>query len=338
MNKLIILAFFVCGFSTAHSQVNLTIQQYDNIKNEQKVLVEKNQNLQDSCRKMATILSQDFKKANDSISNLHKSYKEELKKLGTDKEKLIKELNAANKKVIDLQKSKIITERDSLQILVNKIKTDNSKLVDKINGKEKEIAIVKQQGEQKVLQEKENGKHEALANLVNTYKNKPFDYLIKFSSIESIQRDKLLIGDSVQIKLVLNDLLIYLNAREQLTKKFDAVQIKNTQRQLNQINQKSILIDKIKENVEKYQIFNKGLNEMLNEIIKIDKDFKGEGMDEETRKTKFNKIISEISSYIFNDNFNFTDYPYLSDIVLEIIKHKQPNTDADISDLLRKLQ
>jgi hypothetical protein len=338
MNKFIIIAFFVCGFSTAHSQVNLTIQQYDSITNEKNVLVEKNKNLQDSCKKMATNFSKDFKKANDSIANLHKSYQEELKTLVADKEKLSKELYSANKKVSDLQPEKISKERESLQNLVNITKTDNSKLVNKIDSIEKEIVIVSQQCEKKVLQEKENGKHEVLANLVNTYKNKPFDYLVKCSSIESIQRDILLVGDSMKVKLVLNDLLIYLNAKEQLTKKFDAVQIKNTQMQLNKIIQKSDLVNKIKETVEKYQEFNKGLKSMLNEIKEIDNKIpEGEGVGEDTRKTKFNLIYLEISSYIFNYNLNFTDYPYLSDIVLQTIKRKQPNIDADVTDLLNKL-
>jgi hypothetical protein len=337
MNKLIIIAFLVCGFLTANSQVNLTIQQYDSIKNELKVLVEKNQHLQDSLENLVSILLQDFKKANDSISDLHKSYKDELKKLVVEKEKLSKELVISVKKVADLQKNKIITERDSLQNLVYKKDKDNSKLVEKIKAKEVEIDSVKKQCEQKVLQEKENGKQEALENLVNTYKNKPFDQLIKFSSLESVQRDILLVGDNVQVKLGLNDLLIYLKAKEQLKKKFDADQIKNTQVQLNQITQKSSLINKLKEDIEKYQIFNKGLSEMLNEIIKMDINFTGEGLDEETRTKKLNKILSEVSSYIFNYNFNFTDYPYLSDIVLEIIKRKQPNTDAIVTDLLNKL-
>ncbi len=332
-----ILVFFICGFSTAHSQVNLTIQQYDSIKNEQKVLVEKNQNLQDSCRKLATILSQDFKKASDSITYLQKSYEDKLKKLVAEKEKLSKELIAADNIVIKLQNNRIITERDSLKNLVNKIKADNSKLFDKLTAINEENTFVKRQCEQKVLQEKEKCKYEALANLVNTYKNKPFDYLLKFSSIESVQHDLLLVGDSIQIKLVLNDLLIYLNAKEQLTKKYNADQIKNAQMQLNQINQKSKLIDKIKINIENYQKCNKGLNAMLNEIINIDKDFTGEGMDKETRKEKVYKIMSKISSYIFDFDINFTDYPYLSEIVLEIIKLKHPNADAKVTDLLNKL-
>ena len=47
--------------------------------------------------------------------------------------------------------------------------------------------------------------------------------------------------------------------------------------------------------------------------------------------------MAEISYYIFNYDFNFMDYPYLSVVVLEIIKRKAPNPDAKISDLLQQL-
>ena len=62
------------------------------------------------------------------------------------------------------------------------------------------------------------------------------------------------------------------------------------------------------------------------------------GMDDEIIKSKLNKILSELSTFIFGYNFNFVDYPYLTDIVLEIIKRKQPNPDADINDLLEKIE
>lgn len=337
MKKLIFFVVYFCGYTTAYSQVNLTIQQYDSLKKVQVVLAEKNQYLQDSILNFATRCTQDSKEANDSITNLHKSYKEELRKLVTEKEKLNKELNTANKKVADLQKNKIIIERDSLHYLVNRIKADNLKLNDKLLEKDNEITSVQKQGEQKAYQEKENGKREALANLVETYKNKPFDDLIKSSNKETIHRDIVLVGNNAEVKLVLNDLLKYFDAKEQLTKKFDAVQIMNTQTQLNQIKQKSILLDKLKKNVGNYQKFNDGLKVMLKKLNKIDEEIQGENMDEETRNTKITKIMSEISSYIFSYDSNFTDYPYLTDIVLEIIKSKQPNADADVTDLLRQL-
>ena len=53
---------------------------------------------------------------------------------------------------------------------------------------------------------------------------------------------------------------------------------------------------------------------------------------------KYKKILSEISTYIFEYDFNFVDYPYLSDIISQLIKLKRTNPDADINDLIKKLQ
>jgi hypothetical protein len=78
--------------------------------------------------------------------------------------------------------------------------------------------------------------------------------------------------------------------------------------------------------------------EAIEKIISIDKREVVASMEDEIQKQKFNKILSEISLYIFNYDFNFVDYPYLSDIVLEIMKRKQPNPDADITYLLAKLK
>lgn len=337
MKKILIIAILAICFLKINAQVNLSIQEYDSIKNEQKLLVEINMHLQDSIKNLVINSLHDSNKANDSIATLHKSYKKELKKQITENKKISKELSVANRKVDDLLKNKILVERDSLLILLAKTKSENLKFTALINEKENDIAISKQQCEQKILQEYENGKQQALSTLEETYKNKAFDDLIKATGKESVQRDKSLVGNNDELKLVLNDLLIYFNAKEQLSKRFDAVQIKNKQAQLDQIKQNSILVDKLKKDFAYYKIFNNGLIEMLNKIIKIDKEFIVDGMNEETIQLKQNLIFSEISYYIFNYDFNLSDYPYISNIVIEIFKRKQPNADADISDLLMRL-
>ena len=57
----------------------------------------------------------------------------------------------------------------------------------------------------------------------------------------------------------------------------------------------------------------------------------------EIQKNKLIMILDEISLFVFNYDFNLNSYPYLSDVVLEIFKRKQPNPDAEISDLMQKL-
>ena len=107
--------------------------------------------------------------------------------------------------------------------------------------------------------------------------------------------------------------------------------------QLNQTNKQSVSLDKLKYSVDKYQLFNNGLKETISKLVELDDNESVEGMHEDIQKQKFNKIMSHISKYIFDYDFNFIDYPYLSDIVIEIIKRKQPYVDTPITDLLQKL-
>jgi len=93
------------------------------------------------------------------------------------------------------------------------------------------------------------------------------------------------------------------------------------------------LLDGLKKNLKNYQAFTDGLKESIKKIIELDKNQAVSGMSEDIQKSKLN----EISQYIFDYDFNLIDYPYLSNIVLEIIKDKQSNPDADISDLLKNL-
>lgn len=232
------------------------------------------------------------------------------------------------------------------KLRVNKMLTDTllqqkndsiTLLTSFISEKEKQILSERQKNEQKIKDAKQSGKSDALAGIVHSYKHNQFDDLLNSSTRQSVDRDLQLVGDSTELKSILQDLEKYFNAKSMLEKKFDAVQIKNVQNQLNQIKRKSELLDKLKEVVSNYQIFNTGLKEMIKKIVALDKRVSVNGMGPEVEKMKRDNILSEISSYIFSYDFNFSDYPYLSNIMLEIIKRKQSNLDTELKDLLEKL-
>ncbi|MDR2384610.1 MAG: hypothetical protein LBD80_02945 [Tannerella sp.] len=177
---------------------------------------------------------------------------------------------------------------------------------------------------------------QALDDIINAYKQ-PFDELVKSSSKQSVPRDLRLIGDNTFIRQTLTDLEKYFNAKELLSKKYDDFSIPIAQKELGQIKQNYSALEKLKLTIDNYQTFNDGLKETVAKRMDLDSREQTEEMPVDIQKLKFNKILAELSSYIFNYDFNFMDYPYLSDIVLEIIKRKQPNVDADISDLFNKL-
>jgi hypothetical protein len=183
----------------------------------------------------------------------------------------------------------------------------------------------------------EEGKQVAFSNIIDGYRGKSFDDLIRSTTKWSVQRDLSLVGNKSEIKRVLSDLEKYFNAKALLEEKFNTRQIEDAKKQLQSIIQDSQLLDQLKENIEQYQNFTIGLKERIERIIALDNSEGVFSAGEDVKKQKHYKILSEISRYIFNYDFNFTDYPYLSHIVLEIFKRKQPNPDADVSDLLNKV-
>lgn len=242
-------------------------------------------------------------------------------------------INSLRSELLSLENFR--SQRKSMNALL-KIKSDSIVwLKTQISHKNDEIISAKQQGVKKSKEEFERGQTEALATIVKTYK-KPFNDLIKISSKESVQRDISIVGNNQDINHVLHDLKMYFSALELLSKKFDLTQIRNAQIQLNQIQHESTLLDKLKKNIDMYQRYNEGLREVLTRLIALDRLESVAGMNEEIRNKKFNKIMSELTAYFFNYDFNLQDYPYLTEIVLEIIKRKQPNPDYNITDLLNK--
>jgi FtsZ-binding cell division protein ZapB len=266
---------------------------------------------------------------------------------------LKKELAMASKTNEDMSfkcQSSLIQQKDTIKLLrkeVDELIEFKSKKqgfdnqlqtqTDAVASLNKQLSEEKQNSRQKASEERERGKGEALSLVVSTYKISRFDDLTHSSSKESVQRDKQLVGDNPEIKTTLDDLYKYFSAQELLSKKYDESRVKDAQLQLEQVTQKSAKLDKLKETLGNFQTFNEGMKETIKNIVDLDNRETVEGMSDEIRQKKFNKILAEISAYIFNYDFNFSDYPYLSDILLEIFKRKQPDADADITDLLENL-
>lgn len=206
-----------------------------------------------------------------------------------------------------------------------------------ISERDKQIIIEKQTAEQKAKEENEKGKNEILTIIINGYKSQSFDVLLKSSTKQIVEQDLHLCQGIPEVRQILSDMQKIFNAKELLYFKPEVSQIKSQQIELSQIKRESVVLGKLKEIISNYQTVNDGLKEAVERIIELDKREAVSGMSNEIRKRKLDKILPEFSSYIFNYDFNFSDYPYLSDIILEIIKRKQPNPDADISDLLKKL-
>jgi hypothetical protein len=142
----------------------------------------------------------------------------------------------------------------------------------------------------------------------------------------------------------LSDLQKYFSAKSLLAEKYNEQNLKNTVTQLGTVKQKYEAVSDLKKSIEGYKSKNDGLKDMITKINALNdvSDKKSiMAVDADSRLEKRNRINTIINAYIFDYDFNFADYPYLSKILVEIIKTKQRNTDAnankDMGYLLKEL-
>jgi len=308
MKKLLVIILFISSCNSAFTQQDQS--------NENKFLLEevKKQAIQiDSLKRVNASLEQAVM---EHQSNLKKS-QDSVKQLKTNLSAL--ENFRANKSNMELQLNQ---KRDSI-----------AQLTLALSEKEKKTISEAQKNTQLLKEAREQGKNDVLSKIVEKYKNKPFDELIVVSTKQSVQYDKLLIGNNKEVETILNDLEIFFNAKETLEKKYLPTSIKEALNQLSLIKKETEQVKKLKRALQLYETYNKGLKETIQSILVADKEKSVAGMPDHIQKKK----LYDINVYIFNYDFNFSEYPYLTEIMLELIKRKQPNPDADIADLLDKL-
>jgi hypothetical protein len=313
MKKTLLLPIFILSFFSVFAQQDVLLEKYMKQSIKQEFAI-------DSLKKVS-------KSENDNFSKQSKDYQSKLN-AKNDTIKILKlNLSKLEKYKSEMNKNEALFKQknDSIILLKNQIGILNKQ---KLDENQKYI--------QNLREENIKGKNEVKSKFIDYYKNKKFDELIVSTSKNSIQRDLLIIEDNND-KALLNDLIIFFEAKAVLEKKYNNEQLKITLFQLNQLKRQSEMLTSLAENIDNYQIFNNGLVECLLKINKIDNK-ETVGNDKDLKILKYNKILSEISIYIFEYGFNFVDYPYLSDILSQLIKRKKPNPDADINDLIKKLQ
>lgn len=321
MKKIIVLILIMFGFSTAYTQ--------DLIKEIQKLTL-----ANDSLQKQV------IKPLNDSILKLNSAQKiefsksqEKIKSLENDKIALNKKVETLEVSVAKLNKNKITAERDILQSKVDSLNTKSVEWLKIIDEKNVQIANDIDTTALKLIKEKEKGKQEALNQIIQTY-NKHLDELIINTALKSVERDMSIVGDKTVVQQKLLSLQKYFNSEQVLSDKLSEQKVKSTITQLKSIEQTELVL-KLIDKLSKYELCNDGLKSTIDKILEIDKNFVAN--DEYTQKTKLNDVLAEIAWYFRNYRFNFIDYPYLSEIVLEIIKLKQKDANTDIYNLKEKL-
>jgi hypothetical protein len=144
----------------------------------------------------------------------------------------------------------------------------------------------------------------------------------------------LLLGHRADSIKSLLDLKAYFLAEQVLEERYDEQKVKNAQKHVSSITQ-SDLSKVLNDRLDIYILCSDGLKVTITKIIELDKKFIAN--DDHTQEAKLKDVLNEFAWYFRNYRFNFTDYPYLSDIVLDLMKLKQKDANENIEHLLMKL-
>jgi hypothetical protein len=309
----------VCGFSAVHSQ-DLTMMEE---------LVLQKKSLQDQLRSVTDSVSRLVEARNAEVKTL----REQVREFGNDTAYLHKKIRNLGKKNADLHEELDKKNIEKLKTGLQQKADSIALLKQMIKGKDSEVAAAKQDGLNKAAEQYRAGQQNAYSGIGRSY-HRNFDDLIKSSTRLSIERDLTLVGSDTVARQKLHDLQKYFAAQHILSEQYSEQKVKNAQSQAESIEQSESvknLIDKL----GKYKLCSDALKITIGKILVIDRV--STANDDYTQNVKLQDILSELSWYFRNYSSDFTDYPYLSDIALDIMKRKQRDANTDIKDLLNKL-
>lgn len=235
----------------------------------------------------------------------------------------------------DLRKFK--EEKDNLNTQLIQ-KSDSISLMKLTLSKTNEQLATEKRNTQRLAgEEREKSKENLSKFIIEFYQSSPFDNLIDLSSLDFIRRDARLMTRASDLQPLSGNLDKFFAATKALQNKFDAERVNEALNELSKMPGESKKANKMRDLLGNYKTFSDGLRETITKLIALDKIESVANMPESVKKAKYNKVFSEISRYIFNYDLKFSDYPYLTGVISEIIKLKQPNPDADISGYSSKL-
>jgi len=303
MKNIYTLLVFMLGYGVLYSQENPN-----------------NSGSNNDCLKMVAEQGVTISKQKDTIKALAKvvlRLQKDSMDFHKENAKLKEEVASLDKKSLKNEninlKDSIVRLNDTMKRYKETLRTERSAQKERDNEKY-------QKGEQFIINK-----------IAETYSGNDFEQLIKMRQ-NPIGRDLDLIGSSNKN---LNDLNVFFSAKNVLNERYDKKRVDESRANLTKLPQTQSV--KVMDDALKYYVYCfEELKKVVVEIIEIDKHETAREY-EEIQKLKREKIIGRLADYIFNYRFSFEKYPYLANIVTEILDRKYSDPDADISDLLESL-
>lgn len=317
---------------------------------------------QDNCfdrLEQKTIEVTQLKQEKDSIvSALVKNHKEVMDSLSKENETLSKQLTDTNKVLLSLRKDieKQQKLRSNFEIdkgkfeqekieLKQEVETALNKVAErdsKIEQLETENTKIKKEKREQYTERFNKGRTEILDQIRNKYQGKSFDELIAKSNFEGVIFDiQLLSNNKTQPLQIMNDLKTYFEAQKQLVKKYNSQEIDKVLNSLKNIE----LTGKVKElilTLESYKSISDELTKAIEGIIDLDNRKSVYGQPKEILLKKYEEITGEFFSLLYleisKNNLSLSDFPYIIEVVDEMLAVKRNGLDTDMSDFLEKVK
>src|SRR5690625_1234117 len=186
MKKIFFTLIFMGSFSSAFTQVTLTLDEYNGLKYKM-----------DSMQK-------GWKRANDNLVSQEKTFTKQIDSLAAQTQKLKKEKNILLEEKRSLRKGNR-TSLDENKILKNKIDSLTSNIEEssfnretlesELNTKKEELDALRKQKRKSEQTEYKRGKQKVLKAVTASYAELSFDKMIEASSQKQVKRDLTLIVD-----------------------------------------------------------------------------------------------------------------------------------------------
>lgn len=192
-----------------------------------------------------------------------------------------------------------------------------------------EYAVEEETMLQRAADELAAGQNASLKSIAEVYLGSSFDDLVQSTSIWSVLRDRELLVSFPEALSIIDDLIVYHRGAELLGRKYDEDAVSKLKERLVDIIGYGDVIEILWNRLDCYCTF---VNNIVDSIGGLDSgDFKDE---KEAREAFWDRL----TSFLHSSDFNFSDYPYLSEILLELIHKKNENPLSDVGYILEKIK
>jgi len=343
MNKNYIFLIFLLLSSTCYSQINMSIEDYnkhilinDSLKRElNKYKAELNSKTDSLKRELSKYKAElnsktdSLKRYKDLLYKFDKKMKLEQRVKALEKDSISQSQRFSDaKNEIAVLKAQLSVKRDSIINFAKEVKYLNQIKNDKI----KEIENLKHSLDEERINSFIKGRNAILDQIKLFYTQKNIEEILQTSNFEFIKKDFEILNDTSNTHF--KNILSYYDAVKIFSEKYSEENIEKSKKILDKLHLENELVKSVNEKLKNYKTRQDKVKTLIENLIKFDEKVKAS--ESSLQVQKLSDIVYKISEYMKTFNFRFNNYPFITNIISELIERKTKDADADISDLLNR--